>query len=124
VPGGVEPGGCVVPGAQRALVMTLSSSVTAPFRASARPSISVAPVFIVIDASARMFPLKDVFVPNVAELPICQKTLHAWAPFLSSTRLLDAVVSVDPTWKMKTALGSPCASSATSPVSSNEDERL
>ncbi len=46
-------------------------------------------------------------MPSVAELPICQKTLQAWAPPVSSTRLLEAVVSVEPIWKMKTALGSP-----------------
>jgi hypothetical protein len=52
-------------------VIVLSSSVTAPFRASARPS-RVAPVFMVIDARARMLPTKEVVVPIVAELPTCQ----------------------------------------------------
>jgi hypothetical protein len=55
--------------------------------------------------------------PSVAELPICQKTLHAWAPFSSFTSLEAAVVSPLPTWKMNTALGSPCPSSVTVPVS-------
>jgi hypothetical protein len=32
------------------------------------------------------------------------------------TVLLDAVINVDPAWKMKTALGSPCASRVTVPV--------
>jgi hypothetical protein len=31
--------------------------------------------------------------------------------------LLDAVIKVDPAWKMKTALGSPCPLSVTVPVS-------
>jgi hypothetical protein len=48
--------------------MTSVSSVTAPFRASALPS-RFTPVVIVIDVSARMFPLNTEFVPRVAELP-------------------------------------------------------
>jgi hypothetical protein len=50
---------------------TLLSSVTAPVRAKRAPSL-VAPVFRVMLASARMFPLKSVVVPSVAELPTCQ----------------------------------------------------
>jgi hypothetical protein len=30
------------------------------------------PVVTVIDVNARIVPVKDEFVPNVAELPICQ----------------------------------------------------
>jgi hypothetical protein len=97
------------------LVMLLSSSVTAPLRANTRPMMS-APVFIVIEVSARMFPTKLVVVPRVAELPTCQKTLQAFAPLISSTWLADAVVSVLPIWKMKTAFGSPCASRVSVPV--------
>lgn len=52
-------------------VMVLVSNVTAPVCANALPS-SVAPVAIVIDANARMFPLKTEYVPRVAELPTCQ----------------------------------------------------
>jgi hypothetical protein len=95
--------------------MVLESKVTAPFRAKARPS-TVAVVFSVIDVKARMFPLKVVFVPRVAELPTCQKTLHASAPLIRATVLADAVVNVLPIWKMKTALGSPWASRVTVPV--------
>ena len=54
----------------------LVSSVTAPVRAKALPS-RVAPLFIVMLASARMLPLNAVRVPRVAELPTCQNTLHA-----------------------------------------------
>ncbi len=61
---------------QAALVMTLLSRVTAPLRASARPSIT-APVCTVMEVRARMFPLKKELVPMVAELPTCQNTLHA-----------------------------------------------
>ena len=71
---GVGVGGEVV--AQFAAVIVLSSRVTAPVRASARPSM-LAPVVTVIDCWARMLPTKVVFVPSVAELPTCQKTLQA-----------------------------------------------
>src|SRR6185295_5579536 len=46
----------------------LLSSVTAPFRAKALPA-RLAPVFKVMLVSARMFPVKSVRVPRVAELP-------------------------------------------------------
>jgi hypothetical protein len=52
-------------------VMVLSSRVTAPLRASARP-LSVAPVCMVIEDKARMLPTNAVVVPIVAELPTCQ----------------------------------------------------
>jgi hypothetical protein len=69
-----------------------------------------------MDVSARMFPLKVEPVPSVAELPTCQKTLQACAPPRRLTLLLDAVMSVDAIWKMKTPLGSPWASSVRVPV--------
>jgi hypothetical protein len=96
-------------------VTVLVSSVTAPLRASRRPSI-VAPVFAVMDVRARMLPRKVEFVPNVAELPTCQNTLQAWAPLISATLLPEAVIRVEVIWKMNTALGSPWASSVTVPV--------
>ena len=99
------------------------SSVTAPLRARARPRMFVR-VVTVMDAKARMVPRKEVLVPSVAELPICQKTLQAWVPPVSSTRLFDAVVSVEPIWKMNIASGLPCASSVVSPVSKCEDDCL
>ena len=81
----------------------MSANVTAPVRASALP-LSAAPVVTVMDACARMVPLKIVLVPRVAELPTCQKTLEATAPPIRTTALLPAaVVSVLPIWKMKTA---------------------
>ena len=58
-----------------ARVMVSSISVTAPLRASARPS-SVTPSAIVIDVRARMLPAKVESDPSVAELVTCQKTLH------------------------------------------------
>jgi hypothetical protein len=74
-------------------VMVLSSRVTAPFWASARPS-SVAPVFMVIDARARMLPTNEVVEAMVAELPTCQSMLHACTPPVKTTRLPGAVISV------------------------------
>jgi hypothetical protein len=56
-------------------VIVLESKVTAPLRASVRPS-TVAFVFSVFEVKARMLPLKRVFVPSVAELPTFQKTLQ------------------------------------------------
>jgi len=103
--------------------MVLVSNVTAAFRASTLPS-TLAPVVTVIDVKARMFPLKVDAVPRVAELPTCQKTLQAWAPLTRFTLLADAVVSVEPAWKMKTAFALPWASSVRAPVSPSEDADL
>ena len=79
-------------------------SVTAPLRARARP-YTVTASFIEIDVLARMLPANTDAVPSVAELPICQKTLHGCAPLMRFTRLPEAVVSDEPAWKMKTAVG-------------------
>jgi hypothetical protein len=46
--------------------------------------------------------------------------LQAWAPLSKPTVLDDAVVRAEPTWKMKTAFGSPCASKVTVPVNPSE----
>jgi hypothetical protein len=108
--------------AHLALEMSFVSSVTAPLRASNRPSTS-APVFAVIDVRAMMLPWKSVVVPSVAELPTCQNTLHARAPLIRLTPLFDAVVRVDPIWKMKRAFGFPAASRVRSPVSWADDEK-
>ncbi len=96
-------------------VIKLSSSVTAPLRARIRP-LTVAPVFSVADDRVRMVPAKLVVVPSVADVPTCQNTLHACAPFSSTTELPEAVVSVDPIWKMKTASASPSPLRVTAPV--------
>ena len=71
--------------AQLGWVKVSVSSVTAPLRASARPW-TVTPVVTVIDVNARMLPTNTEPVPSVAELPTCQKTLHAWAPLISAHR--------------------------------------
>src|ERR1700733_13810054 len=71
------PPPCVVPPpveaavAQLAAVIVSLISVTAPLRASARPS-TVTPLFIEIEVRARMLPAKVDVVPSVAELPTCQ----------------------------------------------------
>jgi len=123
VPGGVVDvvvtGGVVdvvvcVGAAHLERVMVLVSSVTAPFRASSLPWI-VAPVWAVIDVKARTVPTKVEPVPRVAELPTCQKTLHACAPPIRATVLFVPVISVLAAWKMNTAFGSPWASSVTVP---------
>jgi hypothetical protein len=102
------------------VVMVLVSMVTAPSRASSLPWI-VAPVFAVMDAKAMMVPTKRVPVPSVAEEPTCQKTLQACAPPASRTLVLEPVISVEPIWKMNTALGSPWASSVTLPDDSSNE---
>ena len=48
-------------------------------------------------------------MPRVAELPTCQKTLQAWAPFSSSTTLFEAVTRSDDAWKTNTEFGVPLA---------------
>jgi len=96
-------------------VMVLVSRVTAPLRAKTRP-FTVAPVFSDAEVNARMLPTKVVPVPRVAELPTCQNTLHGEAPLTSATVLLDAVIRVDPAWKMNTELGLFCASKVSVPV--------
>ena len=55
-------------------------------------------------------------VPRVAELPICQKTLHADPPLMMLTELAPAVVNVDPALKIQTAFASPPASRVNAPV--------
>jgi hypothetical protein len=47
----------------------------------------------VTEVDARIEPAKFVVVPKVAELPTCQNTLHACAPFSSATVADDAVVN-------------------------------
>ncbi len=107
----VEVGGMT----QFGRVMTLVSRLTWPLRASTRP-FTVVPVCTDIEVNAMIVPTKVVLVPKVAELPTCQNTLHGEAPLIRATVLLDAVINVDPAWKIHTALGSPCASRVTVPV--------
>ena len=89
------------------IVIVFVSNVTAPLRAQAAPQLIVAPVVNVMDVSARMSPANEVVVPSVAELPILQNTLPAWAPLINKMLEALAVVSVLPMLKMKTELGVP-----------------
>src|SRR5439155_12512345 len=57
----------------------LASIVTAPLSAKVLPN-TLAPVFRVMLASARIFPENSVFAPRVAELPTAHHTLVAVAP--------------------------------------------
>ena len=86
-------------------VITLESSVTEALRASNRP-LTVESVLAVIALRAITVPTRREPTPRVAELPICQNTLHACAPLRNETVLLVAVMSVEPAWKMKTESGS------------------
>src|SRR5688572_8101363 len=95
--------------------------VIAPVLANALPS-SVAPVLSVIDCIAITVPLKTEVVPNVAELPTCQKMLEANAPPLKITLRPDVVVSVDAICIMKTALAFPFASKVRSPDEIDNEE--
>jgi hypothetical protein len=94
----------------------LVSNVTAPFLARALPGIMTALVFRVMLVSARIFPWNDVFVPSVAEVPICQYTLQPVPPLIMETDELLAVVSVLPILKIKTESGLPWALSVSVPV--------
>src|SRR5690606_37186503 len=80
--------------------------------AKRRPS-TLAPEFTVIDTWARILPLKMEVVSMVAEVSTSQKILVAFAPPIRITCEPGPVVSVEPILKIKTALGSPCASRVT-----------
>jgi hypothetical protein len=100
-------------------VMMLSSSrVTAAVLASMRP-VMVPRCWTVIESRAMTVPWKVVRVSSTAELPTCQKTLHALAMPVSKMVVPTAVFSAEPTWKMNTALGSPCASRVSAPLTSS-----
>jgi hypothetical protein len=99
------------------VVKVLSSKVTEPLRANARPWTS-APVLTVIDVSAMIVPTKSELVPSVAELPTCQKTLHARAPLIRLTTLAEPVIRVEGIWKIQTVFGSPWPSRVSVPFNS------
>ena len=65
-------------------VTVLVSNVIAAACVNTLPS-TIAPVCSVTDWDARIFPLKNVTVPSVAELPTCQKTLDDLAPLIKIT---------------------------------------
>ena len=103
-------------------MMALASAVAiAPVVAAPPVSKELDPVVMVTLLDARTLPRKFDPVPIVAELPICQKMLQLWPPLIIRTCDAEAVVSALPNWKMKTALGSPCASSVKVPVNPIDD---
>jgi hypothetical protein len=104
---------------QPGFVNVLLFNETWPVLARARP-LTDAPALTVIEVEARIVPTNADEVPNVAELPTCHTTLQACAPFVSTTWLAEDVMSVDAIWKMKIALGSPCASSVRVPPNASE----
>ena len=69
-------------------------------------------------------PWKRERVLSVAELPTCQKTLHAWAPLVRITQAPGSVRSVEAAWKIKTAFASPPAFRVSTPQTSSDDEAL
>ena len=78
---GVFVGVLVAAGAVRQVepVMVLESNVTAPVCARARP-FKLAPVARPMDVSARIFPMNEVVVSRVAELPTLHHTLQGSPP--------------------------------------------
>ena len=103
----VDPGVVVGPGTGwHPLDTNVSvSRVTKPFRAKVRPSM-MTPVVTVMEVRARIVPTNREPVPRVAELVTCQKTLHALAPLVSVTELVEPVMRVDGDLKIQTELGS------------------
>ena len=69
--------------------------MTAPACANARPS-KFAPLPKVMVTAARMLPAHEVPAPMVADVPTCQKTLHACVPLLVTTVAPTEVVNVLP----------------------------
>ena len=75
--------------------------VTSPVLASTRPS-TVTPEPMVIEVDAMTVPAK-VGPSSVAELPICQNTLHGETPFSTMLPLVPVFRLCDaPVWKMNT----------------------
>lgn len=109
--------------AHEGAVMVLVSKVTAPVLAKIRPC-TVLPVSTVSDICAITVPTKVLVVPIVAELPTCQNTLHACAPFIRLTVLADAVVRVEPAWNINTAFALFWPSNIKVPVSPIDDAEL
>jgi hypothetical protein len=107
--------------AQAGTLIVSSSSVTAALRARARP-VMVAPFCTVMELRARMVPTKTEDVWMVAELPTCQKTLQAWAPFSRTTELPTSASSVEAgAWKIQTESGLFCPSRVSAPLISSDD---
>ena len=103
-----------MPAAHCGRVMVLVSSVTAPFRASTRPS-TVAPV-VRRCGQGENRPQKGVGAERrgAADLP---EDVAGLGAVDQDDPAVDAVMRVEPAWKTKTASGSPWALSVSAPVS-------
>jgi len=66
------------------LVIVSLMRVTAAVFAITRP-VTVTPDVTVTEVDAMTVPDNALPLPRVAELPTCQKTLHAWAPLVRTT---------------------------------------
>ena len=92
-------GVAVCPAARQiAPVMVLDCNVTAPVYAKARP-FKVAPLFKVMDASARIFPKNEVVVSRVADVSALHHTLHGSPPVTDEP---DDVMTVSADLKIQT----------------------
>jgi hypothetical protein len=76
---------------EQVLPIVFICSDTCPVLARALPQSSVAPVFILMLASARMFPSNALYVPIVAELPTFQNIPAPGPVLITLTLELDAV---------------------------------
>ena len=82
------------------------------------------PVVTVTEVRASIVPRNTELEPNVAELPICQKTLHACAPFSRLMLLADSVVRAEPAWKTKIEFASPPPLRVSAPVNIIDEAEL
>lgn len=96
------------------LRITALSSVTAPMRASARPS-KTAPCAIEMGVWARMIPWSTEVVPSVSELPTTRWMFPASAPPARMMCRPDVRVNLEAIWKMKTPPRFPYVLSVRSP---------
>jgi hypothetical protein len=96
----------------------LSIRVIAPVKATRRPLTDAWDVQV-MDAYARMFPIKAQFALKVADEPTCQTTLLALpTPLVNRTLVLAAMSRAEPIWNIHTALTSPPASRNSCPADS------
>lgn len=118
VGGMVGPGG----GVQEANDTWLVSMVTAPLRARTLP-VTFVPVCRAMLVSARILPTNVVFVPRVAELPTCQKSLQTCPPLMIDTVELLPVMRVLAILNIQTAAELPPPFSVRVPLSAADEEK-
>jgi len=96
----------VTDGAQYWASTTALFIVTIPPRPNNDPYTTEA-VFAVTETAARTCPWNTVPTPSVADEPICQYTLQAWAPPARMTDAPEPVTRVLPIWKIQVSEGEP-----------------